>query len=166
MTAARRTRRTWIAMVWLAGCALAICGSHAVAAAQGARPSPSGLVIRDAWLRESTATRTVSSGYMTVENRTAHDVTLTGVTVAGAKRADIHTVRHENGQGGMQAVPDVRIPAHSSVALEPGGTHIMIFDVTPPFVRGRHVTMRLTFGGRSSQTVRAVVRPLSATSAR
>jgi copper(I)-binding protein len=156
---------TGSASLWLV-CAVAICGARAVAAVQAPGPSASGIVVRDAWVRESTATRTVSSGYMTIENRTAHEATLVGVTVAGAKRAELHTVVQEHGQGSMQAVAGVRIPARSSVALEPGGTHIMLFDVAPPFVRGRAVTMRFTFGDRHTQTIRAVVRPLNATSAR
>ena len=151
------------ALAGLVGCAVALCGAATAAAQPSAAP---GIVVRDAWVRETTALRTASAGYMTIENRTAREITVVGVTIAGAKRAELHRVVQADGQGGMAAVASLRIPPHSSVTLEPGGTHVMIFDVAPPFVRGRSVAVTLTLGDRRAHTVAAVVRPLSAMSAR
>jgi periplasmic copper chaperone A len=125
----------------------------------------SGIMLRDGWVRESSAARTITSGYVTIENRAARDVALVGVAVEGARRAELHTVL-ENGDAVMRRVESVRIPAQSSVELAPGGTHIMLFDVNPPLAAGESAIMTLTFDSKQQATVDAVVRPLAAMSAR
>lgn len=135
-------------------------------AASAAAESAADIVLRDAWVRESTATRTVSSGYVTIENPSVRDLTLVGVAVDGAERIELHTVRQDGGDAVMHGVESVRIPARSSVALAPGGTHLMLFDVDPPLVAGESANMTLTFDDQRQETVRAVVRPLAAMSAR
>jgi copper(I)-binding protein len=75
-------------------------------------------------------------------------------------------VRQDGGDAVMHGVESVRIPARSSVDLAPGGTHLMLFDVDPPLVAGESANMTLTFDDQRQETVRAVVRPLAAMSAR
>ena len=133
--------------------------------AQPAAAAASNVVVRDAWVRESTATRTVSSGYLTIDNRAALDLTLVGVAVEGAGRAELHTVS-QDGDAVMRRVESFTIPARSAVDLAPGGTHLMLFDVNPPLVAGDAAMMTLTFDNNLRETVRAVVRPLAAMSAR
>lgn len=130
-----------------------------------AAAAPSNIAVRDAWVRESSAIRTVSSGYLTIDNRAAHDLALIGVAVQGAGRAELHTVV-QDGDAVMRPVDSLTIPARSSVELAPGGTHVMLFDVNPPLVAGNAATMTLTFGDNQQETVRAVVRPLAAMSVR
>lgn len=132
----------------------------------GEAAQPSDIVVRDAWVRESTANRTTSAGYLTIENRGTRDVTLTGMAVDGAQRVELHAMTNNQGQATMKSVTQVRIPAHGSVELAPGGLHAMIFDVGRPFERGKSVIMTLSFDGKQTKTVQAVVRPLSAVSVR
>jgi copper(I)-binding protein len=126
----------------------------------------SSVVVRDAWVRESTASRTVSAAYLQIDNRTSFPVKLVGVRVDGAGVTALHTVTRDPGQVAMRAITEILIPARSTVALAPGGTHVMLLDVKPPLVRGTTVKMTLTFDTGQTATVAAVVRPLSATSAR
>ena len=132
----------------------------------GEAAQPSDIVVRDAWVRESTANRTTSAGYLTIENRGTRDVTLTGMAVDGAQRVELHAMTNNQGQATMKSVTQVRIPAHGSVELAPGGLHAMIFDVGRPFERGKSVIMTLSFDGKQTKSVEAVVRPLSAVSVR
>jgi periplasmic copper chaperone A len=139
---------------------------HGIEAAQASSAAPADIVVRDAWVRESTATRTTSAGYVTIENRGARDVTLTGVAIDGAKRVELHAMTHDNGQGTMKRVGQVRIAPHGSIELAPGGLHAMIFDIGAPFERGRTVMMTLKFDDKQTRTVPAIVRPLGAVSVR
>jgi copper(I)-binding protein len=143
---------------------LAVAGT--ARAGQTESKAPPGIVIRDVWVRESTATRTVSSGYLTIENRTERAVSLIGVVIEGVRRAEFHDTAGDPLKATMRAVTAVRIPAHRSVQLEPGGMHLMLFGVSPPLVRDTTVTMTLTFDDKQTQTARAVVRPLGAMSIR
>jgi copper(I)-binding protein len=131
------------------------------------RPAASGaIVVRDCWVRESTAARTVSSGYLSIENKTGAAVSLVKVLVDGVRSAEIHTVVEEQGRTGMRPVPRMAIGAHGRVALAPGGTHVMLTDITRPLKRGTSVGMTLTFDNGQVRKVRAAVRPLDAMSAR
>ena len=124
------------------------------------------ITVRDAWVRESSAIRTVSAGYLTIDNRAANDRALVEVAVEGAGRAELHTVL-QDGDAVMRRVESLTIPARwAAVELAPGGTHVMLFDVNPPLVAGKAATMTLTFDNNQQETVRAVVRPLAAMSVR
>jgi copper(I)-binding protein len=142
-----------------------VASAHLLWAGQEPAAS-SGIVVRDAWVRESTATRTVSSGYLTIENRTGREVKLVRLAVDGAGRAELHEIVRDGAQSHMRPATSLRIPPNGAVGLAPGGTHVMLFDVNPPFVRGKIVTMTLTFDDGRSEKIRAVVRPLSAMSPR
>ena len=126
----------------------------------------SGITVSEAWVRESTETRPTSSGYMVIANQSDKDVTLVGLNVERAGRAEFHVIERNGTESSMKPVPSLTIAARSSVQLGPGGTHAMLFDVNPPLQRDSTVIMTLTFSDGQTQTVRAIIRPLSAMSAR
>lgn len=70
-----------------------------------------------------------TAAFMVLKNEGAEPVTLTAVTSPEAGRAELHTLLHENGVMKMRQVDGIRIPAKGEVALQPGGLHIMLFEV-------------------------------------
>jgi copper(I)-binding protein len=134
-------------------------GSHRTAA-------DADIVVRDAWVRESTSLRTSSSGYCRIENRTARPVALVKVTVDGVKDTQVHTTVDQQGQATMRSVTRLTIPAHASVDLAPGGTHLMLTGIPRPLHVGDSIAVRLTFDDGRTRQARAIVRPLSAVSVR
>jgi copper(I)-binding protein len=128
-----------------------------------AQPS---LEVHDAWVRQTSATRTISSGYMRIENHSAAPVSLIRVAVDGARNAEVHAMVEDNGRTIMKPLARLPVPAHGSVTLAPGGTHLMVTDVTRPFQVGSHVRLTLTFDNHQIRTVQAIVRPLDAVSAK
>jgi copper(I)-binding protein len=139
--------------------------STSTAAAQRA-PGDGDLVVRDAWVRTTTAARTTSSGYLTVENRTGRPIALVRVAAKGVGSIAMHTVVEAGGQATMQPLARAEVPALGSLRFAPGGAHLMLLDVTPPLPVGATLEMILTFDNRQTRTIRAVVRPLDATGAR
>jgi copper(I)-binding protein len=136
------------------------------AAAQEPATPGGGLAIRDAWVRESTATRTISSGYLRIENRTARPVALVKVSLQGVGDAQLHAIVEQNGQSTMRPLTAIPIPAHGAVDLAPGGAHVMLMDIARPLRIGSSVEMTLTFDNKQTRRVRALVRPLGAMTAR
>jgi copper(I)-binding protein len=128
--------------------------------------APAGLVIRDAWVRASTATRTSSSAYLTIDNGTPTGTALVKIGLNGVGDAQVHTMVEQHGQATMRLLAAVPIAAHAVVELAPGGTHVMLMDIARPLQVGTTVAMTLTFDNGWTRTVRAVVRPLSAVSVR
>ena len=124
------------------------------------------IAVRDAWVRVSSAARTVSSGYLVVENRASTPLALVRVEVEGVGNAELHAVVEENGRTTMKAIARLPVPPRGSAALAPGGTHLMLTEITRPLRLGTTLRMTLTFDNRQTRTVRAIVRPLDAMSAK
>jgi copper(I)-binding protein len=149
--------------------AMLLCLSAALppaGAAPGRGAPAGGLVVRDAWVRESTASRTTSSGYFTIDNRTDTPLALVRVSLEGVRDAQMHAVVEQQGRAGMRPLAAIPIPARGSVSLAPGGAHVMLLEVARPLRAGTSVEMTLRFDNKQTRRVRAVVRPLSAMSAR
>jgi periplasmic copper chaperone A len=124
------------------------------------------LVIHDAWVRETLQAGGSSAAYLTIDNPTAAPITITGITITGARRGEIHEMTGPATSATMHQVTRLVIPAHGSVALQPGGTHVMLFGVNPALSVGQSVTLTLSIDHQPPQTVQALVRPLEATAIR
>jgi copper(I)-binding protein len=124
------------------------------------------LVVRDAWVRESLRPGGSSAAYLTLENPTPQPITITGITVDGARRAEVHAMTGPATSATMQRIATLVVPAHGSVHLQPGGTHVMLFGVDPAYTVGRSVALTVSIDHQPAHTVQAVVRPLEATAIR
>ncbi|WP_404481040.1 copper chaperone PCu(A)C [Novosphingobium sp. BL-52-GroH] len=79
--------------------------------------------------------------YFTVRNDGAEPVTLAGVHVDGAAKAQMHQT---NG-GSMSAIESLPIDPGASVVFAPGGLHVMAFDLSPKVQAGGTAELTLTF---------------------
>lgn len=79
--------------------------------------------------------------YFTVRNDGAEPVTLAGVHVSGAAKAEMH---QSNG-GTMAKVDSLPIDPGASMVFAPGGLHVMVFDVSPDLKPGGKAELTLTF---------------------
>jgi copper(I)-binding protein len=79
--------------------------------------------------------------YFTVRNDGGEPVTLAGVHVAGAGKAQMHQT---NG-GTMAAVDSLPIDPGASVVFSPGGLHVMAFDLSDKLKAGGTAELTLTF---------------------
>lgn len=72
---------------------------------------------------------------------------LTGVSVRGAERAELHESKMEGGVMTMATITRLEIPAREQVVLRSGGKHVMLFGVTEEARRMGTVTLTLHFDG-------------------
>ena len=119
-----------------------LCGWLFTAIAGSTLSAPTMDVI-DGWVREAPPTSRVLAAYMQIINLTDGDLTVTGVTSPDFETADLHRTVVEEGVARMLPVPELTIPAGSSVTLEPGGLHLMLFDPVRPLQEGDSVTLVL-----------------------
>mgnify|MGYP005837256225 CR=1 FL=1 len=101
----------------------------------------------------------VSAAYMVIENRGAADRLLSAATDA-AGVVEIHMTQVDE-QGVMRMRPlaeGLEVPANSSVALEPGGYHIMLMDLQRALAAGDTVELTLQFESGKAITISAEVR--------
>ncbi|MBS7457012.1 copper chaperone PCu(A)C [Coralloluteibacterium stylophorae] len=113
------------------------------------------------WIRALPGTLP-AGGYMTLANAGDEPVTLTGVDSPAFGHAMLHRSSVAGGQGRMEHVGELEIPAHDAVALAPGGYHLMLMHATSPLRIGSTVPLTLHFADGSTRAVEATVRPANA----
>lgn len=101
--------------------------------------------VSNAYIRATIPGTTVSSAYMTITNDNERQLTLLGASSSISQRIEIHQHVMKNGMMRMLQRDKLKVPANGSVTLEPGGYHLMIFDLTTPLKPEQQVTMTLHF---------------------
>ena len=103
------------------------------------------ITVDKAWTRATPKGADAGAGYLTIHNNGATPDTLTGGS-ADFAAVEIHTMKMENGVMQMRELKDgVSIPAHATVRLAPGGSHIMFTHLTKPLEKGAKIKATLTF---------------------
>jgi copper(I)-binding protein len=123
--------------------------------------------VLDPWAPATVPGQKVGGVYMKIVAR--ENLRLTGVRSAAAETAEVHQMKMENGMMRMRPVPSLELPAGKTVRLEPGGYHIMLFDLRQSLVAGQKLKLELTVEDASKRqhriAVAAVVRDRDTSSA-
>jgi periplasmic copper chaperone A len=140
-----------VLVIWLTACTSA--KSTPVA-------SSNGIEISDAWVRLPGGAmagmngETSLAGYMTIKNSGKVDDRLIGVQADFADMAMLHeSITDANGIATMKEVPEITIPAGQTVALKPGGFHLMFTDPKPALKVGDSVKLSLQFEQAGTITI-------------
>jgi periplasmic copper chaperone A len=130
---------------------LAACGGGETSTSQQAMPQqadpmdgPPRVEVTVKALRLSANPDAPSAGYITLTSRGEAE-TLTGVTSPDAARVEMHESRRENGMVTMASVTQIEVPANGTVAMRPGGLHLMIFGINEAARRRGSVELALSF---------------------
>lgn len=133
--------------------ALALLCLGVAACQDAAAPS---VEVSDAVCRPTPNGRDLTGCYMTLTATTADR--LVSVTTPSAGKAEIHEMSTEGGVMTMAELTDgLPLPAGQATALQPGGNHIMLMQVTAPLAEGDTVELALTFEDAAPITVTARV---------
>ena len=125
----------------LIGAAVLLIGGMAVAETYSA----GGLQIVSPWARATPKGSTVSAGYLTITNKGTEPDRLIGGSVAPASRFEVHTTVMENGVARMRQVTGLEIKPGETVALAPGGMHVMLMGLKQPLTNGQTLKGTLVF---------------------
>lgn len=133
-------------VVWTAACGVGAGGS--------------GIEVTDAVLGATGATDAAT--YLVLHNRGPED-RLVGVDVdRGAGVVTMHRTETSGGRSRMQRVESMAVPADGELRLEPGGSHLMVQELSRPVEVGDVVRFRLRFDRSPDVMVRAEAVPLAA----
>lgn len=116
------------------------------------------LVVNDAWVREAPPTAQVLAAYMQITNPGDQARIITDATSACCQRAEIHRTEIVTGMARMIPQPELTVEAGATVALEPGGLHLMLIAPQAPVVQGDHVVIELRLDDGATLEVHAEVR--------
>ena len=127
-------------------------------------PASAEVTVSDAWIRGTVAGQKVTGAFMQLSSTA--DAALVDVASPSAKFVEIHEMKKDGDVMRMKAIDRLPLPAGKSVALTPGGYHMMLFDLKAPLKAGDIVPLTLTFedsaGKKSTLEVKAAVRALTA----
>lgn len=123
--------------------------------------------VSKAWTRASVPGQTVAGIYFDIESTV--DAKLVAVETPVSTVAELHLMTMQEGVMRMRAVASIDLPAYKTVRLEPGGYHVMVFDLNRPLVAGEQFPITLLLsnesGGQSQVKVVVDVRKLDGSKA-
>lgn len=119
---------------------------------------PPAISVSGAWARATVAGQSAGAVYFTLRNGGDGDDTLLAVATP-VGQASVHSTTMTGGVMRMRPVDSLAIPAHSTVALKPGGYHVMIMGLKQPLRAGSNFPLSLSFDRSGNRTVTVTVRP-------
>lgn len=128
---------------------LAACGNE----------GKSEIAVTDAWARASVTS--TGAAYLTIENKGSADDTLVEAGSPVAERVEVHDMTMEGMVMKMRKLDALPVAAGETVALAPGGKHIMLIGLKGPLAEGDTVPLTLVFEKAGEVAVEAPVRAAS-----
>ena len=104
------------------------------------------ITVEDAWARATPKGAQVAAGYLTIKNEGAEPDRLVAASARFAGKTEMHQSSVVDGVMKMRPVADgIPIPPGATVALAPGGYHLMFMNLAAPLTEGETVTGELVF---------------------
>lgn len=130
-------------------------GVFAAPAAHAHAYKAGSLDIHHPWARPSTGK--TGAVYFVLKNNGTTDDALVGVETDVAEKAQIHTMTMDGDVMRMRQLDKLDIPAGKTVAVAPGGIHIMLIGLKAPLKSGDKFPMKLVFEKAGSVEVSVYV---------
>lgn len=127
-------RRILLAVTLMTPLAIAACSDGGA----------SDITVEEPFARETIGTSTTGAAYLVIRNEGGAD-RLIGASTPAAATTELHTHEKDGEIMRMRKVDAIDVPARDAVTLEPGGKHIMMFELVEPLKDGGSFPMTLTF---------------------
>ena len=124
-------------------------------AAEGVADS---ITINDPYVRAVPPVVKTSAAFMQLQNSSQVEQFLVSAATPAAAAVELHMHTMDDGVMRMRRIPHIHLPPNETVSLQPGGLHIMLFDLVAPLNPGDRVPLTLTFEDGSSKEISAEVR--------
>jgi copper(I)-binding protein len=89
--------------------------------------------------------QSISSAYLTIENKGTTADRLVSVSFSRAKEVQLHEMKMDGDKMMMRQMTGIEIPANGTVELKPGGYHLMLMGLDSPIKDGEQLKMTLQF---------------------
>jgi copper(I)-binding protein len=119
------------------------------------------VAITGAWARATLPHQDEGVAYLTLQSPQGD--TLASVASPQAGMVMLHQTEQKNGMADMEDMDSLALPAGKSVALAPGGMHLMLMDLKHPLKAGDTLHLSLVFKNAGSQDVAVPVLSVHAT---
>ncbi len=104
------------------------------------------LTLSNLWARATPPKAPTAAGYLTITNTGSEADTLTAAATPMAETTELHIMEVKNGIMSMHPVEGgIKIPPGKTVALAPGGYHLMFIKLKHDLKQGGTLPVTLTF---------------------
>jgi hypothetical protein len=128
-------------------------------------PAQAQVTVTEAWVRATVPQQRASGAFLRIDS--VASATLLRVTSPVAAVVELHRMSMQGDVMKMQPVEGIALPAGKTVALEPGGYHIMLLELKQTLKAGDTVPLTLVIETADKQRrevqVKAMVRALGST---
>ncbi len=141
--------------------ALSAC-SKADEAATKVDENPTGLVVTNARLILPPIKGNPAAVYFDLRNDGTRAVAVRSADIADAKSASIHDMMEWDSKPTMAEMGPLAIQKGETVKFEPGGKHVMAFELSPELAAGGKTELTLTVAGGDKVSVEVPVEAANA----
>tara|TARA_R110001592_G_scaffold37251_15_gene124372 strand:- start:3985 stop:4464 length:480 start_codon:yes stop_codon:yes gene_type:complete len=120
----------------------------------------SNIIINGPYVRASIPGTSITSAYMSIENKNDEALILTGVSGLFSDRIEIHQHTMSDGMMKMRQVEQLTIEGNNKVVLQPMGYHLMIFNVKKALLPEEELSLTLHFKQQKDLVVTIPVRSI------
>ena len=106
-------------------------------------PAVAQVKVEAAWARPTVQGQTVGGAYLTLQSAQADRLLGASTPVAGS--VELHRMSMDGDVMRMRSLDAIDLPAGRSVALKPGGTHLMLVGLKAPLKAGEKFPLKLRF---------------------
>lgn len=115
--------------------------------------SEGSVVVNRQWARASAMGTTMGAAYMDITATGGDELVEASVDASVAMMTELHEVVMADNQMKMQQVDKISLPAGETVALKPGGYHVMFMGLAAPLTEGSSIALTLTFATAGTITI-------------
>ena len=108
--------------------------------------------VKDPWVRQNPPGASVTAAYMVIENPGGVGDELLEVGCSCSVSSSLHVIEMREGSMAMKKVASIEIPAGKSVALSPGGYHVMLEGLSGDIKESVILELKFRSGARISVT--------------
>ena len=116
------------------------------------------VTVNDPYIRAVPPVVKTSAAFMRLRYEGPDEQFLVSASTPIAGAVELHMHEHDEGVMRMRRIPHIHLPPEKTVNLEPGGLHIMLFDLKSALEPGQEFPITLVFGDDSTKVVTATVR--------
>ncbi|MCB1797462.1 MAG: copper chaperone PCu(A)C [Gammaproteobacteria bacterium] len=138
----------------VAGLALGLSVAYPVAA-EGIADK---VTVTDPYVRAIPPVIKTTAAFMQLRSSDAVERFVVEASSPAAGTVELHMHTMDDGVMRMRRIAHIHLPSNQQVSLEPGGLHIMLFDLTAPIAPGDRIPITLTFDDGSTREISAEVR--------
>jgi periplasmic copper chaperone A len=121
------------------------------------------LEIDQPWTRATPPTAKAGGGFMTITNKGTTPDRLVAVRSNASGKVEVHEMKMDGNVMRMRELEKgLEIPPGATVALKPGGYHVMFMELKAPFAKGAKVPVTLVFEKAGSIDVELAVQEMGA----